>query len=124
MGITVDVAYKSLNKYTEILCGDKVELLQTEDSNIMILADGMGSGVKANILSTLTPKELDTLYLLSTGYNKRQICEMRCVEMSTVKSQVHSILKKFNKKKISEIITTESDRKLLGSILNNTELNR
>ena len=77
-----------------------------------------------NILSTLTPKELDTLYLLSTGYNKRQICEMRCVEMSTVKSQVHSILKKFNKKKISEIITTESDRKLLGSILNNTELNR
>ena len=27
MGITVDVAYKSLNKYTEILCGDKVELL-------------------------------------------------------------------------------------------------
>ena len=74
-----------------------------------------------NILSTLTPKELDTLYLLSTGYNKRQI---RCVEMSTVKSQVHSILKKFNKKKISEIITTESDRKLLGSILNNTELNR
>ena len=124
MGITVDVTYKSLNKYSEILCGDTVELLKTEDSDVMILADGMGSGVKANILSTLTPKELDTLYLLSTGYNKRQICEMRCVEMSTVKSQVHSILKKFNKKKISEIITTESDRKLLGSILNNTELNR
>ena len=77
-----------------------------------------------NILSTLTPKELDTLYLLSTGYNKRQICEMRCVEMSTVKSQVHSILKKFNKKKISETNTTESDRKLLGSILNNTDQNR
>ena len=39
MSITVDVAYKSLNKYTEILCGDKVEILQTEDSNIMILAE-------------------------------------------------------------------------------------
>ena len=43
MGITVDVAYKSLNKFTEILCGDKVEMLETEDSNILILADGMGS---------------------------------------------------------------------------------
>ncbi|MEF2877344.1 MAG: response regulator transcription factor [Blautia sp.] len=73
-----------------------------------------------NLLSTLTPRELDTLYLLSNGYSKKDICEMRCVEMSTVKSQVHNILKKFNKKKIADIITTDTDRHLLGSILNNT----
>ena len=91
MGITVDVAYKSLNKYTEILCGDKVELLQTEDSNIMILADGMGSGVKANILSTLTSKILGTMFLngatleecVDTISETLPICQVRQVAYST-----------------------------------------
>lgn len=72
-----------------------------------------------NILSTLTPKELDTLYLLSNGYTRKDVCQMRCVEMSTVKSQIHSILKKFKKRNIADIITTETDRKLLGTILQN-----
>ena len=63
MGVTVDVTFKSLNKYSEILCGDTVECLKTEDSDVIILADGMGSGVKANILSTLTAKILGTMFL-------------------------------------------------------------
>lgn len=74
-----------------------------------------------NILSTLTPRELDTLYLLINGHTKREICEMRCVEMSTVKSQVHSILKKFKKRNISDIITTEMDKNLLGMVLRQKE---
>lgn len=72
-----------------------------------------------NLLSTLTPRELDTLYLLSNGYSKKDVCELRCVEMSTVKSQVHNILKKFNKKIIADVITTEAERHLLGTILQN-----
>lgn len=74
-----------------------------------------------NLLSTLTPRELDTLYLLSNGYSKKDVCQMRCVEMSTVKSQAHNILKKFKKKKIADIITTDADRQLLGTILKNNK---
>ena len=50
----VEACYKSLNKYKEELCGDNVRLKREKEFFHMVLADGLGSGVKANILSNLT----------------------------------------------------------------------
>ena len=63
MSVSVDICWKSFNKNHEELCGDKMEVLKTDNSDIVILADGMGSGVKANILATLTSKILGTMFL-------------------------------------------------------------
>lgn len=73
MKMHVDAAYRSLNKYGEELCGDKVRIARTENSTIAVLADGLGSGVKANILSTLTSSIISTM--LDEGATVEQAVE-------------------------------------------------
>lgn len=50
----VEFSWDSLNKAGEELCGDSVIIRSGTDSFVAVLSDGLGSGVKASILSTLT----------------------------------------------------------------------
>jgi hypothetical protein len=58
----VEFAWESLSKDGEELCGDSVRILTTESSFLVVLSDGLGSGVKANILSTLTSQIASTMF--------------------------------------------------------------
>ena len=60
--LCADIGWKSINHEGEQLCGDHVDIVeQNEDSTVIVLADGLGSGVKASILSTLTSKIISTM---------------------------------------------------------------
>ncbi len=60
--LSVDIGYRSINHAGEELCGDHVDVVNTEDgSTVVVLADGLGSGVQASILSTLTSKIISTM---------------------------------------------------------------
>ena len=61
--LCTDIGYMSLTHYGEQLCGDHVEVVDKldEGSCVVVLADGLGSGVKANILSILTSKMISTM---------------------------------------------------------------
>ena len=90
--LCADIGYKSINHYGEQLCGDHVDIVeQDENSTVIVLADGLGSGVKASILSTLTSKIISTMMAqglsledcVETIAATLPICSVRGVAYST-----------------------------------------
>lgn len=90
--LCADIGYKSINHEGEQLCGDHVDVVeQNENSTVIVLADGLGSGVKASILSTLTSKIISTMMAegltledcVATIAATLPICSVRGVAYST-----------------------------------------
>ena len=90
--LCADIGYKSINHVGEQLCGDHVDIVEPdENSTVIVLSDGLGSGVKASILSTLTSKIISTM--MAEGLSLEEcvatiaatlpVCSVRGVAYST-----------------------------------------
>ncbi len=90
--LCADIGFKSINHVGEQLCGDHVDIVEPdENSTVIVLSDGLGSGVKASILSTLTSKIISTMLAeglpledcVSTIAATLPVCSVRGVAYST-----------------------------------------
>jgi hypothetical protein len=89
--LKIDVGKSLLPKKGEELPGDTVEIEKSNSSTVVVLADGLGSGVKANILSSLTAKMTvgmlkygcDLGEVIETLANTLPVCEVRQIAYST-----------------------------------------
>lgn len=86
-----DIYYYSLNKQNEELCGDQVKFTKGNDKSTIVLSDGLGSGVKASILATLTTEILITMLdadlplkeVIETIVGTLPICQVRNIAYAT-----------------------------------------
>lgn len=89
--LLVEHATVTLPKAGEELCGDSVRVVRRGESTIGVLADGLGSGVKANILSTMTARIAATLFekglpldaVVDTLGRTLPVCRVRKLAYST-----------------------------------------
>ena len=90
--IIAEYGHMSVNHVGEQLCGDNVRVVEPDDrTQILVLADGMGSGVKANILSILTATMMSTMITHNIDFDEcvktiietLPICSERQVAYST-----------------------------------------
>lgn len=91
--IYIDVDYQQKNHDGERICGDVFlsERIKTEERTVIVLSDGMGHGVKANMLATLTStmalnftkEHKDVNRIADIIMNTLPVCSKRQISYST-----------------------------------------
>jgi hypothetical protein len=91
MSLYYEWGTRQLNKHDEELCGDSLAVSKGDDSVTVALSDGLGSGVKANILATLTTciamhmlkNDLPLGEVVQTLTETLPVCQVRKLAYST-----------------------------------------
>jgi serine phosphatase RsbU (regulator of sigma subunit) len=91
VNLSLDIGISSMAKKNEELCGDVVEIKKGPDSTVVVLSDGLGSGVKASILASLTAKIASNLLVrgvempqvVETIVETLPVCKVRQIAYST-----------------------------------------
>jgi DNA-binding NarL/FixJ family response regulator len=82
------------NKVRELVMQEYVRLQKSERSLLFFI----------NNISHLTAAEREMVKLLLQGYKVNEIAEARCVEPSTVKTQIKGLLRKFGCRRTKEVV--------------------
>ncbi|ERJ12685.1 SpoIIE family protein phosphatase [Haloplasma contractile] len=92
MTIKYDVNVSALFKHNEEVCGDTTQIIKNKHATTIILSDGLGSGIKASILSILSTKIASRLLernvsldqVFSTIASTLPTCKVRGLAYSTL----------------------------------------
>ncbi len=90
--ITCEIHYAQKNKAGEFVCGDSVHYKHDQNKMVVSVSDGLGSGVKANILATLTSSIATTMVFNDVGIEDAfksilktlPVCKVRGISYATL----------------------------------------
>lgn len=90
--LCIDIDYSQLFKHGQNIGGDVYFVDRNEDSNVLtvILSDGLGSGVRANVLASLTAHMASKLTLSPMGLEKSAEVIMDTLPIDSVKGISYS----------------------------------
>ena len=106
---------QQVNKHGEELCGDSLAVFRGADSVTLALSDGLGSGVKANILATLTTRiamhllenDLPVNDVVQTLGETLPVCQVRKLAYSTF------VIAKFFRRGIARVVEFDTPGTML-----------